>query len=109
MPHTVTDPTAAAIAAVLDRLLNGDLDVARAAEELYRLSPTGLVGDVRALTPTQRTRLDELAPALRWEMAKKVAGSNLPKVPYGSPEYRTFMASIPRSQSDDTEPGGRPT
>ena len=105
----MTDPTAAGIAAVFDRLLSGDLDVAHAAEELYRLSPTGLAGDVRALTPTQRTRLDELAPALRWEIAKKVPGSKLPNVPYGSPEYRAFIASIPRGQPDDNEPLNSPT
>lgn len=96
----MSDSTSAAIASVVDRLLAGKLDVARAADELYRLSPTGLAGDARGLTPEQRTRFAEVAPALRWEIAKKAGGGKLPNVAYGSPEYHAFMASIPRGIGD---------
>jgi hypothetical protein len=96
----MSDATSAAIAWVVDRLLAGELDLAHAADELYRLSPTGLAGDVRALTPDQRTRFAEVAPALRWEIAKKVGGAKLPNVAYGSPVYHAFMASIPRGVGD---------
>lgn len=97
----MSDPTSAAIASVVDRLLAGEIDVAHAAAELYRLSPSGLAGDARALTPDQRMRFAELAAALRWEIAKKVGASKVPDVAYGSPEYHAFMASIPRGLGDD--------
>ena len=93
VPH-LSDPTVAGIADVFRHLLAGDIDVREAARRLIQLAPNGPVAHLSLLSPEEQLRLDALAPALQWEMAKKVVPS-LPDVPYGSPQYQEFMAKCP--------------
>jgi hypothetical protein len=80
---------------VFRHLLAGEIDVREAARRLHQLAPTGLAVHSSLLAPEEQLRLDALAPALRWEMAKKVIGS-LPDVPYGSPQHQELMANSAR-------------
>jgi hypothetical protein len=86
--------------AVFRQLLAGELDIPRAADRLYELSPSagGFGASVADLTNEQRARLRELADALLWEMEKRAPGSGLPDVSYGSLAYHWYMASIPRGR-----------
>ena len=92
----MNDATSAAMGHVLRQLLAGQVDVREAARQLHDLAPRGLVLDSRALTPEERARLNALVPALRWEMVKTITGG-VPDVPFGSPEHKAFMASMPRA------------
>ena len=91
--------------AIIERFLSGDLDEAGAVRELLRLDPhkyPGLsVGG--KFTPDQSRRLEHLSHVLSWESGKKLSPTTIPDVPYGSPEYHAFIASIPRAPSENDE------
>jgi hypothetical protein len=90
---------------IIRRFLSGDLDEAGAVRELLRLDPHQYPGlSVSGeLTSDQRTRLEHLSQILSWESAKRLAPETIPDVPYGSPEYHAFIASVPRTRFADDE------
>ncbi|HTX54531.1 MAG TPA: hypothetical protein VMD08_14070 [Candidatus Baltobacteraceae bacterium] len=90
----MAEESGASAVAILRRLLAGALDPRQAAAELVALNLPGLAIGSGVFNAEEHIALDRLMPELRWEMSKRASG-NLPDVPYGSPEYRAWIASIP--------------
>ncbi len=98
----MTDPTA-----ILQALVAGRTSPAEAAKALLALegpASAGLAIDPSGLAPAEFDRLKTLMAAVSWETAKLVAAKPMPDVPYDSPEYHAFMASVPRARSDPAGP-----
>jgi hypothetical protein len=90
---------------ILHRFLAGELDEAEAVRALLQLDPHKYPGLVMGgVTPEQGARLHHLSQVLGWEATKRLAPATTPDVPYGSPEYHAFIASIPRVTLEDNEP-----
>jgi len=84
--------------AILKRLIAGALDSHQAAAELVALNLPGLAVGSGVFTTDEHLALKRLMPELSWEMDKRLS-TQLPQVPYGSPEYQAWKASIPRLES----------
>ena len=96
------------VVSIINRFLAGDLQRDDAVRKLLPIGEKygGLAATGGTITLEQRARLNDLAKALSWEMAKKIHGAAIPDVPYDSPEYRSFLASFPRVIDDDRSGGG---
>jgi hypothetical protein len=90
-------------------LLATKISAREAAHRLVALSgpaSTGLALGPGIFTAAELERLTPLMAAVRWEMAKLDAPGRLPDVPYDSPEYHLWLASVPTERPADSSPAG---
>jgi hypothetical protein len=94
---------------VLRDLLDGRIQAPEAAKRLLALdgpAREGLVLGPGVFSPEDMTRLASLMAAVRWETAKLLTHGRLPDVPYDSPQYQAFMATVPTSRTEPRDPAG---